>query len=152
MFEHMRNWPELFQRVSSWLTPRGTFFMHVFVHRATPYEFVARDASDWMSRHFFAGGMMPSDDLALHFQDDLRMVRRWRWDGTHYERTSNAWLANMDANRAGLWPLFEQTYGREHALQWWSRWRIFFMSCAELFGYERGQQWWVSHYLFERRA
>ena len=152
MFEHMRNWPELFRRVSGWLKPRGTFFMHVFVHRATPYAFVARDASDWMSRYFFAGGMMPSDDLALNFQDDLRLVRRWRWDGTHYERTANAWLSNMDAQRAALWPVFEKTYGREHALQWWSRWRIFFMSCAELFGYARGQEWWVSHYLFERRA
>lgn len=152
MFEHMRNWPELFRRVSGWLKPHGRFFMHVFVHRLTPYLFVERDASDWMSRHFFAGGMMPSDDLALHFQDDLRLVHRWRWDGSHYERTSNAWLSNMDARRAAVWPILDQTYGPEHAAQWWMRWRIFFMSCAELFGYERGQQWWVSHYLFERRA
>ena len=152
MFEHMRNWPELFRRASGWLKPHGRFFVHVFVHRTTPYLFVERDASDWMSRHFFSGGMMPSDDLALHFQDHLRLVHRWRWDGTHYERTSNAWLANMDARRATVWPLLEQTYGKENAQQWWMRWRIFFMSCAELFGYEHGQQWWVSHYLFERRA
>ncbi len=152
MFEHMRNWPEMFRRVNSWLAPGGRFFMHVFVHRSTPYLFVERDGSDWMSRHFFAGGMMPADDLALRFQDDLRVVRRWRWDGTHYARTADAWLANMDARRAAVWPVLEKTYGREHAAQWWMRWRIFFMSCAELFGYERGQQWWVSHYLFERRA
>ena len=152
MFEHMRNWPELFRRVGGWLKPQGRFFMHVFVHRSTPYAFVERDASDWMSRFFFSGGMMPSDELALNFQDDLRIVRKWRWDGRHYERTSNAWLANMDARRAALWPILEQTYGREHAAQWWTRWRIFFMSCAELFGFDRGQQWWVSHYLFERRA
>ena len=125
MFEHMRNWPELFRRASGWLKPRGRFFMHVFVHRTTPYLFVERDASDWMSRHFFSGGMMPSDDLALHFQDHLRLVHRWRWDGTHYERTSNAWLANMDARRATVWPLLEQTYGKENAQQWWMRWRIF---------------------------
>ncbi len=152
MFEHMRNWREMFRRVSGWLKPGGRFFMHVFVHRSTPYLFVERDASDWMSRHFFSGGMMPSDDLALHFQRDLGLLRRWRWDGTHYQRTSNAWLANMDARRDVVWPTLEQTYGREHAAQWWMRWRIFFMSCAELFGYERGQQWWVSHYLFEPRA
>ena len=151
MFEHMRNWPELFRRVRGWLKRRGRFFMHVFVHRSTPYLFVERDVSDWMSRHFFSGGMMPSDDLPLHFQADLSLVQRWRWDGTHYERTSNAWLANMDARRDVVWPILERTYGREHAAQWWMRWRIFFMSCAELFGYERGQQWWVSHYLFERR-
>ena len=105
-----------------------------------------------MSRHFFSGGMMPSDDLALRFQDDLKFLQRWRWDGTHYERTANAWLMNMDRQRAAIWPILEQTYGSENATQWWMRWRIFFMSCAELFGYERGQQWLVSHYLFERKT
>jgi cyclopropane-fatty-acyl-phospholipid synthase len=151
MFEHMRNWPELFRRVGTWLKPGGKFFMHIFVHRSTPYEFVARDASDWMSRFFFSGGMMPSDDLPLHCQDHLRFVQRWRWSGHHYERTLNAWLAKMDAQRDSLWPLFEQTYGRDQAKIWWMRWRIFFMSCAELFGYDKAREWWVSHYLFERR-
>ena len=152
MFEHMRNWPELFRRVAGWLVPQGRFFMHVFAHRSTPYLYVERDASDWMSRHFFSGGMMPSDDLALHFQDDLRIVKRWRWDGTHYERTSNAWLERMDARRAAIWPILEATYGPKDAAQWWMRWRVFFMSCAELFGYDAGREWFVSHYLFERRG
>ena len=152
MFEHMRNWPALFRRVREWLKADGRFFMHVFVHRLTPYAFVERGDDDWMSRYFFSGGMMPSDDLALRFQDDLRIARVWRWDGTHYERTANAWLANMDARRAAIQPILEQTYGREQMTAWWMRWRIFFMSCAELFGYDRGQQWWVSHYLFEQRA
>lgn len=152
MFEHMRNWPELFRRIHGWLKPAGRFFLHVFAHRTTPYAFIERDASDWMSRFFFSGGMMPSDDLALRFQDHLKLVTRWRWDGRHYERTANAWLANMDARRAVVWPIIEQTYGRENAMPWWMRWRIFFMACAELFGHDNGQQWWVSHYLFERRA
>ncbi|KAB2311610.1 class I SAM-dependent methyltransferase [Betaproteobacteria bacterium SCN2] len=150
MFEHMRNWPELFARVAGWLKPGGRFFMHVFVHRHAPYLFEARDESDWMSRYFFTGGMMPSDDLALHFQEQLRLVSRWRWDGTHYEKTANAWLAEMDAKRALVTPVLEETYGRENAELWRQRWRIFFMACAELFGYDRGQTWWVSHYLFER--
>jgi len=152
MFEHLRNWPQAFGRVARWLNADGRFFMHVFAHREAPYAFVERDASDWMSKHFFSGGMMPSDDLALHCQDDLRLLNRWRWDGTHYERTSEAWLRNMDDNRDTLMPLFEQTYGREQAGVWWMRWRLFFMSVAELFGYDDGQQWWVSHYLFQKRA
>lgn len=151
MFEHLRNWPEAMRRVAGWLQPDGRFFMHVFVHRATPYAFVERDETDWMSRHFFSGGMMPSDDLVLHCQDDLRLERRWRWDGRHYARTAEAWLVNMDAARDALWPVFEATYGAEAGV-WWTRWRLFFLSVAELFGYDDGQQWWVSHYLLAPRA
>ncbi len=152
MFEHMRNWRELFARVHGWLVPGGTFFMHVFCHRAVPYPFVDNGPDDWMSRHFFSGGIMPSDDLALHFQDRLRLRERWRWDGTHYERTANAWLANMDRRRDRVWPILEQTYGAGEAQRWWMRWRIFFAACAELFGHDDGQEWWVSHYLFARES
>jgi cyclopropane-fatty-acyl-phospholipid synthase len=150
MFEHMRNWESLFARVHGWLVPGGRFFMHVFCHRAVPYAFEERDASDWMSRHFFSGGMMPSDDLALRASGRLRLLERWRWDGTHYEKTANAWLANLDAARARAMPVLERTYGRQEAALWLQRWRVFFMACAELFGYRDGQEWWVSHYLFER--
>jgi cyclopropane-fatty-acyl-phospholipid synthase len=150
MFEHMRNWRELFRRVHGWLVPGGQFFMHVFVHRSVPYLFETRDESDWMSRHFFSGGMMPSDDLALRFQDHLRLARRWRWSGTHYGKTAEAWLANLDAHRDRVLPVLSGIYGPDAAEMWRQRWRVFFMACAELFGYDRGQQWWVSHYLFER--
>ena len=151
MFEHLRNWPEAFRRVRGWLEPDGRFFMHVFVHRSTPYAFEPRDDSDWMSRHFFSGGMMPSDDLALRCQDDLRVRRQWRWDGTHYARTAEAWLDRMDRQRPAVWRALQQAYGPEHAGLWWTRWRLFFMSCAELFAYDDGQQWWVAHYLFDAR-
>jgi cyclopropane-fatty-acyl-phospholipid synthase len=150
MFEHMRNWRALFGRVHGWLAPGGRFFMHVFCHRAVPYAFVESGPSDWMSRHFFSGGMMPSDDLALRFQQDLRLLQRWRWEGTHYQRTADAWLENLDRNRAAALPVLATAYGAADARMWLQRWRIFFMACAELFGADRGQQWWVSHYLFER--
>ena len=152
MFEHMRNWRALFARVHDWLRPGGRFLMHVFCHRSTPYAFVDAGPSDWMSRHFFSGGMMPSDDLALRFQDALRFVQRWRWDGVHYQRTANAWLANLDAHRAQAMHVLAGAYGEANAAQWLQRWRIFFMACAEMFGYRGGQEWWVSHYLFERPA
>ncbi|APZ42849.1 SAM-dependent methyltransferase [Acidihalobacter ferrooxydans] len=152
MFEHMRNWPTLFERVHGWLRDGGKFFMHIFVHRSTPYFFEDEGDDDWMSRHFFSGGLMPSDALPLRFQGNLRLQRQWRWDGRHYERTLNAWLALTDSRRAHIMPILEATYGAQEAAAWLQRWRIFFMACAELFGYEQGRQWWVSHYLFERPA
>jgi cyclopropane-fatty-acyl-phospholipid synthase len=94
--------------------------------------------------------MMPSDDLPLNFQEHLKIVRRWRWDGTHYEKTANAWLENMDKNRDTLNVILRDTYGTENAEKWRNRWRIFYMACAELFGYNKGQEWWVTHYQFER--
>ena len=150
MFEHMRNWPELYKRVARWLKPEGCFFKHIFVHRTATYAFEDNGPSDWMSRYFFTGGMMPSDDLPLAFQKDLNFVKRWRWDGSHYQKTAKAWLQNMDDNKDILWPVIGQTYGAENTRQWWMRWRVFFMACEELFGYNKGQEWWVSHYLFER--
>lgn len=149
MFEHMRNYRRLFGCVHDWLLPGGRFFMHIFCHRLTPYEFVERDASDWMSRHFFSGGIMPSDALPLRFQDRLRLCRQWRWNGRHYEKTLNAWLARMDARKPQLMPILQSVYG-DDAPTWWMRWRVFFMACAELFAYNDGREWWVSHYLFER--
>lgn len=150
MFEHMRNWRALLERVHGWLKPEGRFLMHVFCHRSTPYFFEEQGPTDWMGRHFFSGGMMPSDDLPLRFQEHLRLLRRWRWDGRHYERTLNAWLETMDGRRVQVMPILAGAYGAEQAQLWWQRWRIFFMACAELFGYDQGQQWWVGHYLFQR--
>jgi cyclopropane-fatty-acyl-phospholipid synthase len=149
MVEHMRNHRSLFKRIHQWLLPGGRFFMHIFCHRLVPYEFVVRDDSDWMSQYFFSGGIMPSDALPLRFQDDLRLLQQWRWDGRHYARTLNAWLARMDARKTRLMPILQSVYG-DAASIWWMRWRLFFMACAELFDYNHGQEWWVSHYLFER--
>ena len=151
MFEHMRNYQVLYGKVASWLKPQGKFFKHIFVHRNTPYAFEVQGDDDWMSQYFFSGGIMPSDDLPLNFQDDLKLINRWRWDGTHYEKTANAWLENMDANEKVITPILAATYGTENVTIWRNRWRIFYMACAELFGYNKGQEWWVSHYLFEKR-
>ena len=151
MFEHMRNYRKLFGRVARWMKPAGKFFMHIFVHRSTPYEFVDKGPNDWMSRHFFSGGIMPSDDLPLYFQDHLKINQRWRWNGQHYARTSNAWLKQMDDCRHLIMPILKDTYGPASANTWFVRWRIFFMACAELFDYNNGEEWFVGHYLFDRR-
>jgi cyclopropane-fatty-acyl-phospholipid synthase len=151
MFEHMRNWQTLYAKVARWLKPTGKFFKHIFVHRNTPYLFKVQSDEDWMSQFFFSGGMMPSDDLPLHFQGDLALKQRWRWNGTHYEKTANAWLQNMDVNKDAITPILANAYGTENVEMWRNRWRMFYMACAELFGYNNGQEWWVTHYLFEKK-
>ncbi len=151
MFEHVRNYEKLFQKIQLWLKPNGLLWCHIFCHRFLHYPFEIKSEYDWMSRYFFTGGLMPATSTFLHFQTHLELSQHWQWSGTHYEKTANAWLENMDRNAEQLKPLFEQVYTQD-ADAWWQRWRIFFMACAELFGFEQGQEWVVGHFLFKQKT
>ncbi len=150
MFEHMKNWPRLMGNVARWLKPGGMFFAHVFTHARFAYHFEVRDESDWMSKYFFTGGMMPAHDLFLEFPADLKIVQEWKVNGRHYAQTAEHWLQNMDAHRAEIMPLFVQTYGSDQAVKWWAYWRVFYLACAELWWFRSGEEWLVSHYLFRK--
>ena len=152
MFEHMRNYGQLFERISRWLRNDGLFFMHIFCHRSAAYEYIDNGPSDWMSRHFFSGGIMPSGDLPSRFQEHLELTEQWRWSGSEYQKTSEAWLKNMDQRKAQILPILEETYGEGEAKRWWMRWRIFFLAVAEMFGIDNGREWGVGHYLFRANS
>ena len=149
MFEHMRNYDKLFGRIAGWLRPGGKVFVHVFCHRDFGYTFELNGDSDWMARHFFTGGLMPSFDLFGQFDRNLAIARRWQVDGRHYAKTCEQWLVNLDAHRDQLLHLFATGSTRAEARLKLRRWRIFMMACAELFGYQNGSEWLVGHYLFE---
>jgi cyclopropane-fatty-acyl-phospholipid synthase len=149
MFEHMRNWEKLLERIASWMRPDAKFFLLIFTHGRFAYPFEVRSEGGWTAQHFFTSGMMPSDDLLSFFDRHLRIAEHWQVGGTHYQKTSEDWLHNMDVNKKMLMPLLGETYGDDQAKRWWVRWRIFFMACAELWGFRNGNEWIVSHYLLE---
>lgn len=151
MFEHMRNYQELLARVAGWMKPDARLFIHIFCHRKYAYEFETGGEHNWMGRYFFTGGIMPSFDIFRHFTDHVSVEQDWQWDGTHYQKTAEAWLANLDANTNAILPILERTYGDGESDRWYHRWRVFFLSCAELFGYDHGKEWMVGHYRFSKR-
>ena len=151
MFEHMKNYRQLLARIAGWLNDDGSLFVHVFSHRTLAFEFRDDDPSDWIGRYFFTGGIMPSDDLLAHFQDDLVLTDHWRLDGTHYERTLRAWLRSLDEHREMVEPVLAETYGSGQVTRWFVRWRLFLLVSAELWGWRDGHEFCVSHYRFARR-
>jgi cyclopropane-fatty-acyl-phospholipid synthase len=148
MFEHMRNYPKLLERISGWLAPGGRLFVHIFAHRCFAYPYEAASASDWMAQHFFTGGTMPSEDLLPRFREHLTVEAQWRVNGEHYARTCEAWLANMDRHQTEVDGVLARTYGPAQVDRWRARWRTFFLACAELFRYRGGDEWFVAHYRF----
>ena len=165
LFEHMKNYHLLMAKITPILKPGGKLFVHIFAHKTTPYDF----ETGWMSTHFFTGGTMPSADLLHFFQDDLTLRDQWWVNGRHYAQTCEVfileylcgrpqliliqdWLTKMNESKTSLWPSLEETYGTRDASMWFYRWQIFYMACAELFAYDGGDTWGVSHYLFEKTA
>jgi cyclopropane-fatty-acyl-phospholipid synthase len=149
MFEHMRNYGRIFESIGRWLRPDGKCFIHIFCNRQMVYPFETEGATNWMGRYFFTGGIMPSHDLPQRFNGHLKVASQWDWNGQHYQRTSEAWLKNMDAHRGIILPILKATYGEAYAVRWLHRWRVFFIAVAELFGCNGGEEWFVSHYLLE---
>ena len=150
MFEHMRNWQSLLERISNWLKPEGKLFIHIFSHRRYAYAFSSEGDSNWMGRYFFTGGIMPSNDLLLYFQKDLLLEQHWVLSGVHYQRTADAWLQMMDSQKGEILQTFRETYGKD-ADVWFQRWRMFFLATSEVWGFRGGNEWLISHYLFNNQ-
>jgi len=149
MMEHLRNYEIFFKKIRTLLKPDGQFFVHIFTHKSHPYFFETDGDDNWMGRYFFSGGQMPSRNLFDEFSTDLTVVQKWDWNGIHYQKTLESWLQLMDQNADQVMQLFVKCYGANDAKKWFNRWRVFYMACSELFGYQQGQTWAVTHYLLK---
>eukprot|EP00762_Andalucia_godoyi_P005545 ANDGO_00570.mRNA.1 (S)-coclaurine N-methyltransferase len=157
MLEHMRNYERVFQKVGKWLRPGGKMFVHVFAHSRTPYMF----EQGWMARNFFSGGSMPSIDLFPRFcgAGGLFVDASWIVNGRHYARTLEAWLSKLDCaathpdcepHGIQVMQVLRDFYGQGQERKWLTNWRVFYMACAEMFAFNRGNEWVVVHYLFAK--
>jgi cyclopropane-fatty-acyl-phospholipid synthase len=150
LLEYLHNWRETLARIAGMLTPEGKLFAHLFSHCRFSYPYESEGEDTYLGRYFFAGGLMPSVDLLSRFQDDLVLENRWSVSGAHYRKTAEAWLARLDSGKAAVLPILRENHGVEGSV-WLQRWRLFFMACAEMWGYREGDEWGVSHYLLRRR-
>jgi cyclopropane-fatty-acyl-phospholipid synthase len=152
MFEHMRDWTRLLERVCGWLREDGRLFIHVFCHASHAYTFEADGEDNWMGRHFFSGGIMPAYGLLSEVAPpSLEVEADWWLDGTHYQRTARAWRELMESRRSSVLSVLHAHYGPSASV-WYQRWRLFFLACEELFGYQGGREWGVGHYRLKRAA
>jgi len=151
MFEHMRNYDCLLRRIASWLRKGGKLFVHMFCHARRAYPFETDGATNWMGRYFFTGGLMPSANLLREFDDSFVVTQHEKWSGQHYQRTAEAWLANLDNRDQYILQILSEVHGACQARRWRNRWRMFFLAVAELFGFAGGQEWFISQYVMEPR-
>ncbi len=151
MFEHVRNYELLLEKISDWLKVDGKLFVHIFCHRVFAYLFESEGPANWMAKNFFTGGIMPSANLLGEFSKDMEIDAQWLLEGSHYSRTCEAWLDNLDANAERLIELFCRKRTQRESRVQLQRWRMFFMACSELFRFRNGGEWGVGHYLLSRR-
>ena len=149
MFEHMRNYKNLLQRLSNLMTDDGLLFVHIFCNRQSAYFYEIKNQWDWMTKYFFTGGIMPSKDIFEFFDEDLTVAESWEINGKHYSKTSKSWLKNIDKNSKIVKQILNQHYDEKNI--WFNRWRIFFLACEEFFKINDGKEWFVSHYLLEKK-
>jgi len=150
MFEHMRNYHLLLEKISRWLKDDGKLFVHIFCHRSEGYAYEIDGDGDWMARNFFTGGVMPSKDLLMEFDEHMHCANDWWVNGEHYSKTSRDWLANLDANKTEAMAVFREHFTEQEAKIQLNRWRMFFLTCEEFFAWNKGEEWGVGHYLFEK--
>jgi len=152
--ESLFSWENLekeLESVSKCLSSNGRFFAQVRCHRDQAYQLSSPNSDDWTSDHFITARIMPSDALLLYFQKDMLVTDHWRLSGMHYAKTARAWLENLLAYRPEVMSVLRDSFGNEAGTDF-EKWKLFFITCEELFSARKGNEWWVAQYLFKKRG
>ena len=148
MFEHLRNYKSILASLSNLLSDNGNVFIHIFCNKEITYLYEVRHDLDWMTKYFFLGGIMPSKDIFSYFDEDLIVKKQWDVNGIHYSQTSKGWLKNHYKNKREIMDIFSDHY--DDPVIWFNRWKVFFLTCEVFFAMNEGDEYFVSHYLFEK--
>ena len=144
MFEHMRNYKALLSKIRHLLKDDGLLFVHIFCHKNATYLYEETGEKDWMTRNFFRGGIMPSNDIFDYF-DEFKVIEKWKVNGLNYTRTLDEWLKIHDNSKDQIIDIFKDHY--KNPATHFHRWRLFYIACSEFFSIHEGDEWFVSHYL-----
>lgn len=97
----------------------------------------------WENRHC-------KKSVILLQQNGVRIEDYWIINGTNYSKTLEAWLQRLDENIDKVKAILQRAYGDDADKQLFN-WRLFFIFCSEVFGYEGGNEWIVSQHLFKKQ-
>lgn len=147
-FGELAGLPQWDKRISNWMKPGGKLFAQFLVHDHLAYyqETVGLDNMPGALVHPVK--IIPSSEILLHFQKDFASEDHWKISGLQYQKTAENWLAKLYYNRLEILPMFEKAYGKRMAWIWFQRWKLYLISLSEQYGYNRGQEWIISQYLF----
>lgn len=140
--EHAQNIAELLRAVALRLKPGAKFFVQSLLHQSASY---LMDDESWMGRNFFSGGSILSLNSYFHLiPPTLYLAEVEPVNGIGYSKTLLAWLGFMERQRSSI----VAQYGHE----FYERFRMFYISCAEAFAANNGAEFMCGYYTFQKLA
>jgi len=140
--EHAQNIRELLSAVSARLRPGGKLFVQSLLHQTCSY---VMSGDTWMGRNFFTAGSIIALNSYFHLAPpDLYIAEMKPVSGIGYSKTLLAWLRLQEQKRAK----FVGKYGTA----FYEGFRMFYISCAEAFAANDGNEFMCGYYTFVKRG
>lgn len=150
-FDQIAAHPAWEEKLNSWLTEEGKFFLQYQVHADIAYYTESVGLEDFPGNAIVRERLVPSGEMLMMFQKQFSIDEYWKISGEQFKMTAEKWLGRFYFNRMAILPLLENKYGKKMAWTWLQRWRLFLIAVSEKAGFNRGQEWIIGQYLFSRR-